>query len=688
MKKLDVLECTLRDASYSIDFQFDVNDTAIIARLLEDAGFRFIEIGHGVGLDASEMGKGIAASTDEEYLKVASENIKKAKFGMFFIPGIGRRESINLAVDYGMEFIRIGTDITRVDEAEEYIKLAKKYDMYTSSNLMKTYAITPQEALEQARKVVDWGVDIVTVVDSAGGMLPHEVKEYIGLMYDNLDVRLGFHGHNNFTLGVANTLAAIEAGATIVDSTLQGLGRSAGNTPTEILLIVLEKLGYDLPYDIGKTLAIGEKYIKPLIKKQGIDPLDVVSGYALFHSSFTKTVFDTAKEQGVDPLDLIVEVSKIDKVKVSSELAEKAAKNLKKEGKGMFVKPKFRVNETSIALPKPLNEESFDDHLNNVLRELKKEAGKTGKTKVLAIAKSLKNEKKQVSRFLRFNESIVVAHVDIVDLSDIQNIVSAVADDLDYLAVDRDLNFDIRNIPENLKAIYYNDFKAMTSSIFSYITTYNLENFNPIFYGNNNYNKHLSIQIQNNLSINSFLIDSLSNEAYRIVIDKNNMESYVSFEKTEFENILRKKILLVNFDLEGKILDNQFIKNIPNQSIILDTGLGNLTDLSIKRAKANDITIRRISMEIGLLNELMMEIESSERLNIDEIERTIDGIKIVPIGIVGEKGSLVVDSIQNPTKIIGVADGKGSLLDNISDYKDDILRINKMILLTKISNTG
>ena len=684
MKKLDVLECTLRDASYSIDFQFDVNDTAIIARLLEDAGFRFIEIGHGVGLDASEMGKGVAASTDEEYLKVASENIKKAKFGMFFIPGIGKRESIDLAVDYGMEFIRIGTNITQVDEAEEYIKLAKKYDMYTSSNLMKTYAITPQEALEQARKVVEWGVDIVTVVDSAGGMLPHEVKEYIGLMHDNLDVRLGFHGHNNFTLGVANTLAAIEAGATIVDSTLQGLGRSAGNTPTEILLIVLEKLGYDLPYDIGKTLAIGEKYIKPLIKKQGIDPLDIVSGYALFHSSFTKTVFDTAEEEGVDPLDLIVEVSKIDKVTVSKEIAEKAAEKMKLKGRGKFITPEFDIKETSIALSIPIKIETFEEQLDVALSKLKKVAGKTGRLEVLAIAKGLKTEKSHISPFLRLNQSIIVAHGDILEENELDDIVQKVEGKIDYLAIDRELTTELDVGYDQPKIVYYNDFNAITSSIMTFITSYTSQGYVPIFFGNNNYTKYLSFAVYNKLKLNPLIIDPNTMKEFILQSQFQDPGKYIAFEEINMEDYLSQNPLIINFDLESSVIPNEVVEKLPSTTIILDTGLDNINDSIIELCRNRKIDIKRIGMEIGLLNEIMLEIETIERVDFKEKEKIINGIKVVPAGIIGERGTIVVDSLQNPERIIGVADGKGSLLEDISDYAEDILKINKIILLKKL----
>ncbi|MGB8322096.1 MAG: hypothetical protein WCE52_03950, partial [Candidatus Acidiferrum sp.] len=136
----DILEVTLRDGSYLIDFQFTAEDTATIASALEGVGFRWIEVGHGLGLNASQAGKGMAAATDEEYMEAATQALKHAKWGMFFIPGIGREEDLRLAARYGMSFIRVGTNVTETAQAEPYIALAKELGFIVSYNAMKSYA--------------------------------------------------------------------------------------------------------------------------------------------------------------------------------------------------------------------------------------------------------------------------------------------------------------------------------------------------------------------------------------------------------------------------------------------------------------------------------------------------------------------------------------------------------------------
>ncbi|HYR58582.1 MAG TPA: hypothetical protein VEO95_08140, partial [Chthoniobacteraceae bacterium] len=222
---IEILECTLRDGSYPISYQFTAEDTAVIAAGLEQAGFRRIEIGHGLGLGASLPHIGVAAATDEEYLAAAAGVLSKAKFGAFFIPGIGNESHLEMAAKAGMGFVRIGTEVTETERAEHFIKRAKDLGMEVSANPMKSYAVPLDEFVRRAVQLDQWGADCIAIVDSAGGMLPADVAECTRRLRENVGAAIGFHGHNNFQLAIANVLAAIEAGATIVDTSLRGLGR-------------------------------------------------------------------------------------------------------------------------------------------------------------------------------------------------------------------------------------------------------------------------------------------------------------------------------------------------------------------------------------------------------------------------------------------------------------------------------
>lgn len=336
MKDLRILETTLRDGSYAVNFGFTANDTRVIALALEKAGFDLIEIGHGVGLHASESGKGLAAETDEAYLKAAAEVLKKAKFGMFCIPGIARLEDIDMAAEHGMKFIRIGTNATEVEESERYIERAKKHEMFVSANFMKSYVMEPKEFAKKARITQKYGSDVLCIVDSAGGMLMKEMESYFKAVWNVCDIPLAYHGHNNLGFAISNTLRAVELGASIVDSSLQGLGRSAGNASTEILLAALKRMNIDLGIDLIEVMDIGEKYIKPLITKQGLYSIDIISGYAQFHSSYMGVIRKYSDKYRVDPRKLIIGVCEFDKVNAPDELVERIAKRNAKEAEEIY----------------------------------------------------------------------------------------------------------------------------------------------------------------------------------------------------------------------------------------------------------------------------------------------------------------------------------------------------------------
>ncbi len=339
-----ILEVTLRDGSYAINFQFTATDTSVIASALEQAGFDLIEIGHGVGFRASTKGHGEAAETDEAYLKAAAESLKKAKFGMFCIPGIAELEDVDMAAEYGMGFIRIGTNVNDVEKSAPFIERARKHGMYVSANFMKSYASSPREFAQKARLSRQYGSDVVYVVDSAGGMLPSDVEAYFKAVRDVTDVPVAFHGHDNLGLAIGNTLKAVELGAELVDSSLQGMGRSAGNAATEMLVVVLRKIGMNLGIDPIAVMDAGEKYVRPLIRRRGVSSLDVVTGDAQFHSSYMSIIRKFASRYRVDPRLLIQELCKVDKVNAPVDLVEKLAQRIQSEHTEVFT-ARFEFDE-------------------------------------------------------------------------------------------------------------------------------------------------------------------------------------------------------------------------------------------------------------------------------------------------------------------------------------------------------
>lgn len=339
-----ILECTLRDGSYAINFQFTKEDTRNIVRALDEVGFELIEIGHGMGLGASEKNKGIAAESDETYIKVTAETVKNAQWGMFCIPGIAQLHHIDMAADYGMKFIRIGTNVEDFKDSQLYIERAKKHGMFVCSNFMKSYVSDPRDFAKYSLEVEKYGSDLVYIVDSAGGMFPEDIEKYVNeIRTISPTLRMGFHGHNNLGMGVANSLRAIELGVEIIDSSLQGFGRSAGNTPTEQLLCALLRKDMSINVDPIYVMDIAERYIQPLIQAKGISSVDIVSGFSLFHSSYMPTIEKYATQYRVDPRRLIVSVCSLDKANASHELVEQQAKILAESGVHGNWKPLFKV---------------------------------------------------------------------------------------------------------------------------------------------------------------------------------------------------------------------------------------------------------------------------------------------------------------------------------------------------------
>ena len=322
-----VLDTTLRDGSYAINFQFSAADTSSICAALEAAGFDLIEVGHGVGLGASKKGYGVAAETDEVYCQAAQSALHRASYGMFCIPGVASLSDVDMAASHGMGFIRIGTNVTEVADSRAFIERSRAHGMFVCANFMKSYAVEPREFSHYARESIEYGAQAVYIVDSAGGMLPNELRAYINSVRD-LGVPFAFHGHNNLGLAVGNSLSAHEAGAKLIDGSLLGMGRSAGNAPTEQLVAALQRQGLLMDIDLIRVLDAAAEYIAPLMKSNAAADIDLITGFAQFHSSYMKTIRTYAGKYRVDPRRLIVAVCAIDKVNAPPELVESVAKGL------------------------------------------------------------------------------------------------------------------------------------------------------------------------------------------------------------------------------------------------------------------------------------------------------------------------------------------------------------------------
>ena len=251
---------------------------------------------------------------DEEYMEAAAEAVHKGKWGMFCIPGIAELSDIDRAAEAGMGFVRVGTEVSDVDKGKPFIERARAKGLFVFANLMKSYVCDTPYFVAQASKCIEYGAQCVYVVDSAGGMLPEEIGAYAdALRVASPGVKLGFHGHNNLGLGVANSLHCARIGFDVIDTSLQGFGRSAGNTPTEQFVSVLIRAGFPVAYDAVAVMEAGEELIRPLIQEIGHNSLDTTAGLARFHTSYMRRVLDAAKAKRVDPRRLILALCERDR---------------------------------------------------------------------------------------------------------------------------------------------------------------------------------------------------------------------------------------------------------------------------------------------------------------------------------------------------------------------------------------
>ncbi|WP_338827524.1 4-hydroxy-2-oxovalerate aldolase [Neomoorella thermoacetica] len=310
-KFIHVVDTTLRDGSHAVSHQFTAEQIAAIAGGLDAAGVEYIEISHGDGLAGSSYNYGWSAVSEKELLKAASKVIKKGKLTVLLLPGIGTVEDLKMAADCGAKVVRVATHVTEADIGEQHIGMAKKLGMMAVGFLMMCHMAPPEKVVEQAKLFESYGADYINIADSAGAMLPEDVKARVGAVVEAVKVPVGFHAHNNLTMATANALAAVEAGATFLDGACRGLGAGAGNAQTEALVGVLQKKGYQTGIDFYKVMDVAEEIVEPIMHRpQVVRNAPLMLGYAGVYSSFLLHTYRAAEKFNLDPRDILVELGR------------------------------------------------------------------------------------------------------------------------------------------------------------------------------------------------------------------------------------------------------------------------------------------------------------------------------------------------------------------------------------------
>jgi 4-hydroxy-2-oxovalerate/4-hydroxy-2-oxohexanoate aldolase len=336
-KKITLHDMCLRDGMHPKRHQITVEEMVKVAKAMDEAGMPLIEVTHGDGLGGASVNYGFPAATDQEYLTAVCKVVKKSKVSALLLPGIGTVDHLKMAVDCGIHTIRVATHCTEADVSEQHIAAAAKTGLDTVGFLMMAHMIEPEPLLEQLKLMESYGANCVYITDSAGYMLPDDVTSRVALARRELkpETELGFHGHHNMAMGIANSLAAIEAGANRIDGSIAGLGAGAGNTPLEVLIAVLDRMGVDHGVDLFKAMDIAEDLIVPMMDHVvRIDRDALTLGYAGVYSSFLLFAKRAAAKYGLSSRDILVELGRRRTVGGQEDMIEDLALDMAKAKRG------------------------------------------------------------------------------------------------------------------------------------------------------------------------------------------------------------------------------------------------------------------------------------------------------------------------------------------------------------------
>lgn len=326
---------SLRDGMHSIAHQFTLQNMKDLSQSLDKANVPLIEITHGDGLAGDSVNYGFAMHSDKEYLEAVIPHLKQAQVSVLLIPGIGTVEDLKMVEDVGVKTVRIATHCSEADVSEQHISYAAKRGFDTVGFLMMSHMISAKKIVEQARFMAGYGANCLYVTDSSGHMLPEDVKQKIGLMREAFpDLEIGFHGHHNLGMGVANSIAAVEAGADRIDGSVAGFGAGAGNTPLEVFAAVCDMKGIQTNVDLNALMDTAEDVATPIMgdKLPRVSRDALTLGYAGVYSSFLLHAKRAERKHGVPSRDILLELGRRKTVGGQEDMIEDVALEMKRAG--------------------------------------------------------------------------------------------------------------------------------------------------------------------------------------------------------------------------------------------------------------------------------------------------------------------------------------------------------------------